>query len=67
MSHDAEVITSLMEENHDLRQYEWVVEGILLVIVGALGVLGNFMSIWIFTCRFSKQGITKNVRIKYNT
>ena len=45
-------------ENDDswaLIEYEWVVEGVLMGIVGVLGIIGNVSAIGIFWARFSKK------------
>ena len=43
------------DDNWALRQYEWVVEGVLMGIVGVLGFIGNISAIGIFWARFSKK------------
>ena len=42
-------------DNWALIQYEWVVEGVLMGIVGVLGICGNISAIAIFWARFYKK------------
>ena len=52
--------SGLMEGSWAMRQYEWMVEGVLLAGVGVLGILGNISAIGIFWLRFSKQSGTQH-------
>jgi heme/copper-type cytochrome/quinol oxidase subunit 2 len=45
-------------DNWALMQYEWVVEGVLMGIVGVLGIIGNISAIAIFWARFYKKSGT---------
>ena len=38
-----------MAPGHEINWFEWATEGVLILIIGILGLLGNCISIWSFS------------------